>query len=56
MYKYISLVPKLRLGNPIQEAPASHDEPGSWSFRNNVPKPELGNEGKGPNASYITAL
>jgi len=39
-----TLIPKLRLGNLFYEAPASHNEPGSWSFQNTVPKPELGNE------------
>ncbi len=41
-----SLVPKLRLGNPMREAPASRGwvVSGSWSFEGRIPKLELGNE------------
>ncbi len=42
---FLTLVPKLLLGNPFSEAPASN--PGvtrSGSFAGSVPKPELGNE------------
>ncbi|MHC1726583.1 MAG: DUF350 domain-containing protein [Syntrophobacteraceae bacterium] len=45
-----SLVPKLRLGNAIPEAPlpvSYNPDPGrtrSWSFKYGVPKPELGNQ------------
>ncbi|MGH8511639.1 MAG: hypothetical protein ACREU8_09755 [Gammaproteobacteria bacterium] len=40
-----SLVPKLRLGNPMREAPASRDGwYRSWSFEGRIPKLELGNE------------
>jgi len=40
-----SLVPKLKLGNPVQKAPA-FSIPGSWSFQDGIPKLELGNERK----------
>ena len=43
---HIVLVPKLQLGNPEREAPASRDRTGSWSFQDCVPKLELGNERK----------
>ena len=47
----VVLVPKLGLGTPFLEAPASHripEEPslGSCSFQDCIPKLELGNEKK----------
>jgi hydrogenase maturation protein HypF len=42
--KSLSLVPKLQLGNPVLEAPASSVRKASWSLQDCVPNVDVGNE------------
>ncbi len=47
----VSLVPKLRLGNPDTEAPASQWRHRKQELASRIPKLELGNEPKAPHRS-----